>query len=95
MKGIASALHVASESLFDVPAATARKALELIFRIDEEFGLKPKEIGGELDGRIDRLFEIDAFRIGRCRDVRGPDAPHHIGSSDLAEHGLGVARLAE
>ena len=68
---------------------------ELIFRIDEEFGLKPKEIGGELDGRIDRLFEIDAFRIGRCRDVRGPDAPHHIGSSDLAEHGLGVARLAE
>ena len=31
----------------------------------------------ELDGRIDRLFEIDAFRIGRCRDVRGPDAPHH------------------
>lgn len=95
MKGIASALHVASESLFDVPAATACKALELIFRIDEEFGLKPKEIGGELDGRIDRLFEIDAFRIGRCRDVRGPDAPHHIGSSDLAEHGLGVARLAE
>ena len=95
MKGIASALHVAPESLFDVPAATARKALELIFRIDEEFGLKPKEIGGELDGRIDRLFEIDAFRIGRCRDVRGPDAPHHIGSSDLAEHGHGVARLAE
>lgn len=95
MKGIASALHVAPESLFDVPAATARKALELIFRIDEEFGPKPKEIGGELDGRIDRLFEIDAFRIGRCRDVRGPDAPHHIGSSDLAEHGLGVARLAE
>lgn len=49
----------------------------------------------ELDGRIDRLFKIDAFRIGRCRDVRGPDAPHHIGSSDLAEHGLEVARLAE
>ena len=49
----------------------------------------------ELDGRIDRLFEIDAFRIGRCRDVRGPDAPHHIGSSDLAEHGLVVAHLAE
>ena len=49
----------------------------------------------ELDGRIDRLFEIDAFRIGRCRDAGGPDAPHHIGSSDLAEHGLIVAHLAE
>ena len=49
----------------------------------------------ELDGRIDRLFEIDAFRIGRCRDARGPDAPHHIGSPDLAEHGLVVAHLAE
>ena len=49
----------------------------------------------EIDGRIDRLFEIDAFRIGRCRDVRGPDAPHHIGSSDLAEDGFGVVHLAE
>ena len=48
VKGIASALHVAPESLSDVPVATAREALELIFRIDEEFGFKPKEIGGEL-----------------------------------------------
>ena len=53
VKGIASALHVAPESLFDVPAATAREALELIFRIDEEFGLKPKEIGGEVVLAID------------------------------------------
>lgn len=53
MKGIASALHVAPESLFDAPAATAREALELIFRIDEEFGLKPKEIDGELVLAID------------------------------------------
>ena len=48
VKGIASALHVAPESLSDVPVATAREALELIFRIDEEFGFKPKEIGGVL-----------------------------------------------
>ena len=53
VKGIASALHVAPESLFSVPAATVREALELIFRIDEEFGLKPKEIGGELVLAID------------------------------------------
>lgn len=53
VKGIASALHVAPESLFDVPATTAREALELIFRIDAEFGLKPKEIGGEVVLAID------------------------------------------
>ena len=47
------AVVVAPESLFDVPAATAREALELIFRIDEEFGLKPKEIGGEVVLAID------------------------------------------
>lgn len=33
--------------------ATAREALGLIFRIGEEFGLKPKEIGGELVLAID------------------------------------------
>ena len=48
VKEIASALHVAPESLFDVPAA-----MELIFRIDEEFGLKPKEIDGEVVLAID------------------------------------------
>lgn len=44
---------MAPESLSNVSAATAREALELIFRIDEEFGLKPKEIGGELVLAID------------------------------------------
>ena len=53
MRSIASALDVAPESLFDVPAVTAHEALELIFRIDEEFGLKPKEIGGEVVLAID------------------------------------------
>ena len=53
VRSIASAPDVAPESLFDVPAATAREALELVFRIDEEFGLKPKEVGGELVLAID------------------------------------------
>lgn len=55
MRSIASAPDMAPESLFDVPAATAREALELVFRIDEEFGLKPKEVGGELVLAIDPL----------------------------------------
>lgn len=53
VRSIASALSVAPESLFDAPAATAREALELIFRIDEEFGLKPKEVGGEVVLAVD------------------------------------------
>lgn len=53
VKGIASALQVAPEALSDVPAATAREALELIFRIDEEFGLEPKEVNGEIVLAID------------------------------------------
>lgn len=74
VKEIASALHVAPESLFDVPAATAREALELIFRIDEEFGLKPKEIGGEVVLAIDPsskkafkawLAQIDSEKSGK------------------------------
>lgn len=73
VKEIASALHVAPESLFDVPAATAREALELIFRIDEEFGLKPKEIDGEVVLAIDPsskkafkawLAQIDSEKSG-------------------------------
>ena len=53
VRSIASALDVAPESLFDVSAVTAREALELIFRIDKEFVLKPKEIGGEVVLAID------------------------------------------
>lgn len=73
VKGIASALSVAPESLSDVPAATVREALELIFRIDEEFGLKPKEIGGEVVLAIDPsskkalkawLAQIDSEKSG-------------------------------
>ena len=53
VRGIASALQVAPEALSDVSAGTAREALELIFRIDEEFGLKPKEVDGEVVLAID------------------------------------------
>lgn len=48
VRGIAAALRVAPEALSDISAGTAREALELIFRIDEEFGLKPKEVDGEV-----------------------------------------------
>lgn len=53
VRSIASALQVAPEALSDIPIATAREALELIFRIDEEFGLKPKEVDGEVVLAVD------------------------------------------
>lgn len=41
---IASALEVAPEALMPVRVESARDALELLFRIEEEFGLRP--VGG-------------------------------------------------
>lgn len=53
VRGIVAALRVAPEALSDISAGTAHEALELIFRIDEEFGLKPKEVDGEVVLAID------------------------------------------
>lgn len=53
VRGIAAALRVAPEALSGISAGTAREALELIFRIDEECGLKPKEVDGEVVLAID------------------------------------------
>ena len=47
LDAIASALEVAPEALMPVRVESARDALELLFRIEEEFGLRP--IG---DGRL-------------------------------------------
>ena len=44
LDAIAGALGVAPEALMPVQAESARDALELLFRIEEEFGLRP--VGG-------------------------------------------------
>lgn len=45
---IAAALGISPESLREVPLESSRQALELLFRLEEEFGLVPDEVDGEL-----------------------------------------------
>lgn len=45
---IADALNVSAESLRSISLKSSRQALELLFRLDEEFALEPKEVGGEI-----------------------------------------------
>lgn len=46
LDAIAGALEVAPEALMPVHVESARDALELLFRIEEEFGLRPVGDGG-------------------------------------------------
>ena len=48
IQAIADALDISSEALREVPLESSRQALELLFRIDEEFGLEPMEVDGML-----------------------------------------------
>ena len=54
VSAVASALGISPESLREVPLESSRQALELLFRLEEEFGLVPDEIDGELVLRVDR-----------------------------------------
>lgn len=55
MESIARALEIAQEALLDVDVDSARKALEYLFRIDEELGLKPERgAEGEVFLAVDR-----------------------------------------
>ncbi len=46
IKAIATALTISPESLREVPLESSREALELLFRIADEFGLEPMEVDG-------------------------------------------------
>ncbi|MCI1649160.1 MAG: helix-turn-helix domain-containing protein [Bifidobacterium tibiigranuli] len=48
LQTIAKALYISSEALREVPLESSRQALELLFRLDEEFGLEPMEVDGML-----------------------------------------------
>lgn len=50
---IAKALNISAESLREVPLESARQALELLFRLQDEFGLAPAEVDGEIVLKID------------------------------------------
>ena len=64
LDAIAGALGVAPEALMPVQAESARDALELLFRIDEEFGLRPVG-GGRLPAAIKAWeSQVDALDRG-------------------------------
>ena len=48
IRAVAGALDISSEALREVPLESSRQALELLFRLDEEFGLEPMEVDGML-----------------------------------------------
>lgn len=48
IQAIADALDISPEALREVPLESSRQALELLFRLDEEFGLEPMEVDGML-----------------------------------------------
>lgn len=48
LQAIASALSISPEALRDIPVGSAREALELLFRLNEELGLEPMEVDGAL-----------------------------------------------
>jgi transcriptional regulator with XRE-family HTH domain len=48
LQAIAKALDISPETLREVPLESSRQALELLFRLDEEFGLEPMEVDGML-----------------------------------------------
>lgn len=58
IESIASALGIPPpEFLREVPLESSRQALELLFRLEGEFGLVPDEIDGELVLEIDKKAE--------------------------------------
>lgn len=50
---IAKALNISAEALREVPLASARQAIELLFRLQDEFGLMPFEDDGEIVLKLD------------------------------------------
>lgn len=64
LRAIAAALAISSESLREVPLESSREALELLFRIADEFGLEPMEVDGMFvlgfDTKTKKAPELDA-----------------------------------
>lgn len=48
LRAIAGTLSISPEALRDIPVGSAREALELLFRLNEELGLEPMEVDGAL-----------------------------------------------
>lgn len=45
---IADALNVSAEALREIPLENGRQALELLFRLSDQFSIEPRKVGGKL-----------------------------------------------
>ncbi len=54
VSAIAAALSVSPEALKEVRIDSARQALELLFRLSDEFGLAPERVDGEIVLKLEK-----------------------------------------
>ena len=88
LQAIAKALNISSEALREVPLESSRQALELLFRIDEEFGLEPMEVDGMLvlgfDARVEKSPKL-ATALKAWKKMLDSENAGEITSEELDE----------
>lgn len=93
IESIASALGISPESLREVPLESSRQALELLFRLEGEFGLVPDEIDGELVLKIDKKAEKSqklAQAVKTWKHMIDSEKAGEISSGELSEWKLSL-----
>lgn len=81
------------ESLREVPLESSRQALELLFRLEGEFGLVPDEIDGELVLKIDKKAEKSqklAQAVKTWKHMIDSEKAGEISSEELSEWKLSL-----
>ncbi len=90
---IASALDISAESLREVPLESSRQALELLFRLEEDFGLVPDEIDGNIVLRVnERTGESQKLvqALKAWKRMIDSEKAGEIGSEELSEWKLSL-----
>lgn len=93
IESIAAALEISPESLREVPLESSRQALELLFRLEEEFGLVPDEIDGKIVLKVDeRAGEPQKLvqALKSWKHMIDSEKAGEIGSEELSEWKLSL-----
>ena len=86
-------MGISPESLREVPLESSRQALELLFRLEGEFGLVPDEIDGELVLKIDKKAEKSqklAQAVKTWKRMIDSEKAGEISSGELSEWKLSL-----
>lgn len=65
IEAMADALDISPEALREVPLDSSRQALELLFRLNDEFGFEPMEI----DGMLVLGFDVSAEKAPKIESA--------------------------